>query len=383
MWFPWPRPRWPVAARPILRAVLVIGLATVLTGLPGGLSHEVPVEPTVEETPACEPRFEYDMRCWWFDSLLDLAERADRALGAEPEWREVSHEWGHDLHRIARAVMIQFVDLGMVRPERSSVLATGTSPSARWPESISWENYAGDASRVIGRYYTVEKRVSLNRRYLDDAGWRNRSYLAPLVHELIHAQGYTDEMVTESLTLVTLASLGNLNSPGFRRTALEQLRNDALWSAYNIATRHGNMLPTLWEYDCQNYRYGYECPPVEPPNERMLAQLNDVRRLLLTDAELRYSDARIRWWERHDIETLLSLYVSKPLAFALQAGCSEPALMPDNENWKRVVEGESFKQAVLADDLAYLLDEIGWRCPSFWTGRPESAVGIEGSAEAR
>jgi hypothetical protein len=327
-----------------------IGLLSLLLVL-RLVTESIPL-PSAPPAPDCQPENPWDQRCAWFDSLLEIAVASDRAADAEPAWADIRPTYGDDLERLTTIILNGIQDYGFVAPHR--------------PKSVTFEDYGADASLVAGRYYENEDRVTLNDRYLSDPVWERRSFLKVLTHELIHAQGYRGEVQTEAIALQVVAALGNAGEPGFRRVAIEDIRNDALWSAYDIAFHHAyfvaddNMKPA-----CTTGldEHGYTCEPVGPPNEAMLSRLDKVRQAVYDPQELRYSDYRVRWWEKREIGLLMSNYVIPPLAFTLQAYCRTPHALP--ATWQPALNGSSANVSLPADEGDSLLADIGWRCPTW------------------
>lgn len=310
--------------------------------------------PSTALAPDCRPENPWDERCAWFDSLLELAVRADHAVDAEPAWTDTRPMYADDLGRVTTIILNGLQDYGFVTPHR--------------PKSVTFEDYGADASMIAGRYYESEDRVSLNDRYLSDPVWERRGFLKVLTHELIHAQGYRGEVQTETIAIQVVAALGNEGEPGFRRATLEEIRNDALWSAYAIAAHHAyfvaddNIRPA-----CTTGldEHGYTCAPVGPPNEAMLSRLDQVRQAVFDPQELRYSDYRVRWWEKREIGLLMSNYVIPPLAFTLQAYCGSPHELPSTAGWQPEVNGTHVIASLPADEADFLLADIGWHCPTW------------------
>jgi len=322
--------------------------------------------PYAEAAPArdCWPETAWDERCQWFDALLELAQAADTAADAEPAWTQERPVYGDDLDRLATIVLNGIADYGLTDPAAAD--ATG---GPHRPKSVTFEDFAYEASKVAGRYYETEDRIGLNSRYLADPVWQRRGYLKVLTHELIHAQGYRGEVQTEAIALQVVAALGNEGEPGFRRALLEELRNDALWSAYAIAAHHtyfvadDDVRPAC---DTGIDVHGYTCIPVAPPNEAMLDRLNVVRQRVFDPVELSYSDYKIRWWERHEFSLLVNNYVMPPLAFTLTAYCRSPHTLPDSPSWQRTIDGQPVPATLPADEGNYVLASTGWQCPSWW-----------------
>jgi hypothetical protein len=306
--------------------------------------------------PDCLPENSWDQRCEWFDSLLDLAVATDPLADAEPTWTDVRPTYGDDLGQLTTIILNGLQDYGFAAPHR--------------PVSVSFADYGDQSSKVAGRYYEDEDRITLNNRYLSDPVWQRRGYLKVLTHELIHAQGYQGEVQTEAIALQVVAGLGNQGEPGFRRAALEELRNDALWSAYDIAVHHAYFVadddvrpPCTSGLD----DHGYTCDPQDPPNEAMHARLDAVRQQVLDPIELRYSDYRARWWEDHEIDLLMSSYVMPPLAFTLNAYCQAPHQLPSGGLWQPIAKagGNQTTPPLPTDEADYLLTNTGWRCPTW------------------
>jgi hypothetical protein len=317
-------------------------LAALALAVAGSQPAAPPTPP--EPEPVCVPETEWDRRCAWFDAFLELASLADAELELEPDWSTARSAYGDDLELLTWIIAPRLVDEGVADRAR-------TSP-------VSWHDFAGE-SGVVGRYYINLDRIQLSLRYLRDPAWSSSSYLSTLTHELVHAHGYRNEMVAEAITLETLAHLGNLGEPGFRRAALDLLRRKALLAAYHIAAFGAHMDPGVHPTTgCRRYVPG-EC--VEPvPNEAMLARWRAVRRQVYTSAELRHADARLRWWLRNDTLLLLEKYVSRPMSIALATACAAGQAKHDVPREGAPEEGTT--RTIYFDDTAYLLAELGWRC---------------------
>jgi hypothetical protein len=318
-------------------ALLLVALSLSLGG------SQPPIAPAAPAAD-CVPRDEWDTRCAWFDALLDLAARADAELEHEAGWPAVRAAYGDDLELLAWIIAPRLVDEGIADEARVT--------------TIAWHDFADEGS-VVGRYHVDEDRIEMSSRYTDDPAWLEHSYLATLTHEIVHAHGYHDEMVTEALTIEALADLGNLGEPGFRRAALDLLRRKALLAAFYIAAHGGTMNGSVFGTPpCRPWVDG-DCDE-PPPVEAMVARWRAARRQAFTPAELRHADARLRWWERRGPARLLRSYVSRPLAMALEAACRPGQLQ--SRVPRPGVPDEGTQRAIVFDDTAYLLAELGWRC---------------------
>ena len=339
---------------PRRRAAGLIGLLGLLLAL--RLAVLSGPTPSTSPMPDCHPEHQWDQRCEWFDSLLALGQHADREADAEPSWLDVRPIYSDDLDKLTTIILTGLRDYGFANPHR--------------PVSVKFEDYGADATQVAGRYYETEDRVTLNIRYITDPVWERRGYLKVLTHELIHAQGYTSEVQTETIALQIVAALGNQGEPGFRRAVLEEIRNDALWSAYDIAVHHAyfvaddNVRPPC-ETGLDDH--GYTCMPEGPPNLAMQARLDAVRRQVFDPIELRYSDYKVRWWEQRQIVLLMDAYVMPPLAYTLQAYCRTPHALPNSASWLPTVKGVAVATSLPTDEGDYLLADTGWSCPPMWS----------------
>lgn len=107
---------------------------------------------------------------------------------------------------------------------------------AHLPKTIEFEKYDPRERYRLGGYYIFDAdRVSLNEEYLEGGAWDERTFLATLVHELVHSTGHFNESQTEFLAHVVLARMAQDGDMEAAWALAISMRGDALGMAYLMA----------------------------------------------------------------------------------------------------------------------------------------------------
>lgn len=321
-----------------MKRKLVLILVTVLVALLAGVSS---------------PRPE---RLVMFDRLLVLAVSADAAYDAlDPEWTAEPQTWA-EVRELVEEIVYQIAE-------------EGASDQLVLPTDLRFIDYGpGRRSAVAGTYYPSIGSIALNKRFLTPA-WGDHSWLAVLIHELVHAQGYIVgdssalESQTEIIATEVTAAMANLNYPGAQAEVLDGLRRDALAVAYFIARFGG-------EPDHSTYSEGQWTGQA---NAALLDRLSQVRAQVFSPTELARVEKRLRWWDERPDEYagVLSRYYSKVVTMLLDAACGT-GVMAEGFMQRRFqprpgggylieMSGDYEMPPLLVDDLAYILrKELGF-----------------------
>jgi len=285
-----------------------------------------------------------------FDKLLELAVAADVAYDLEEEWAPKSQA---ELHNFIIAVLYQFAEEGFIG-------------DPHYPTGLASLEYGAYRSSIAGTYSPAEDVVGLNIRYFTDPSWMSQDWLATLIHELVHAQGFMNEAQTETLTQETIASMANLGYPGLRRVLLDNLRRDALAAAYYIAYYGGEFSSTTAGAGGVFSRCA-GCGDDWNTNQAQVDKWATARASVFTSEELRRADARLRYWQTgeraNNYPYVLDAYVVRPMAGTTEAACREGNLL--GEQYVRVIRRLAETRAVgpyRMDDFAYVLKDLGWTC---------------------
>jgi len=285
-----------------------------------------------------------------FDKLLELAVAADVAYDLEEEWAPKTQA---ELHNFIIAVLYQFAEEGFIG-------------DPHYPTGLRSMEYGVYRSSISGTYSPTEDVVGLNIRYFTDPSWMLQDWLATLIHELVHAQGFMNEAQTETLAQETIASMANLGFPGMRKVLLDNIRRDAIGAAYYIA-RYGGTFSSNTSEAGGLFTRCIGCPSKWNTDEAKMAQLQVVRESVYTPEELRRSDARLRYWNTGDrgnnYPYVLDAYVVRPMAGVTEAACREGNLL--GEQYVRIIRRLNEGRPVgpyKMDDFAYVLRDLGWSC---------------------
>lgn len=289
----------------------------------------------------------------WFAKYISLAYKADAAFDLiDEDWDEVSPKSWTEMQAQVKEIVYQIQE-------------EGASEQLISPTSMSFRDFGPGRRTAVAAYYRQDTgEIVLNERYIYPGAFG--SWLATLVHELVHAQGYfvgessTLEAQTEITATEVLAALANLGYPGARADLLDGLRRDALKAAFYIA-----------QFDGAPIHSTYDAPPVAgKPDARMLAAVDEANRAIFTPTELARVDHRTRWWMESSDEYIgvLARYVVKTATIEIDAACSASEIVSENFQrfWLQVITNDRGvvwtywnKQPRLVklhmDDLAYVL----------------------------
>jgi hypothetical protein len=283
-----------------------------------------------------------------FDKLLALAAAADAAFDAEVDWKPSTQA---EVHNFVVAVLYQFAEEGFLG-------------DPHYPAGLGSFEYGIARSAIAGTYDPGLDIVGLNVRFFTDEAWMQQNWMDVLVHELVHAQGFHNEAQTETLAQETVAAMANLGFPGMRRVLLDNIRRDALGAAYYIA-RYGGEFSSNTAGAGGIFTRCITCGDDWDTDAALMAKWQVARESMYTSAELRRSDARLRYWNTGErafsYPYVLDAYVVRPMASTTEAACSEGTLL--GEKYVRIVRTISREVGPFRlDDFAYVLRELGWEC---------------------
>ena len=274
--------------------------------------------------------------------LLRLADLADALFDAQAPWPAEASRLP-ELPTLVEHVAAQIREEG---------LGSGHIPAA-----VAIDGDFGPLrSLESGRYYVSTDSIVLNRRFLSDPSWSDSPWLGTLVHEMLHAEGYTKEAQVQLLTMEILASLANDGYPGAMHEVTDRLRRHALLSAWwLIAYGHDGLPATVRPVDLFAY-----CRLRCPATSDDVGPVEEARRRIFDPVELRRVYARERFWlsdSGRDYDLVLRGYVASTLGALLEGSCRE---VPVGRLARR---GAPPPLKPRLDDTAAILAEIGWCQP--------------------
>lgn len=271
--------------------------------------------------------------------LLRLTLLADALFDEQPTWREDAGRLpGLPLlvEHIAAYIEDEGYGSGHVP---ASVTMDGDFGPSRWLEA--------------GRYYPVTDRIELNERFLTDPSWADRPWLGVLVHEMLHAEGYSVEAQVQLITTEILARMANDGYPGALLELTDRLRRHALLSAWWLDAYEHDALPSSLAVSNTFPFCRMGCTQVSGDVEAV----DNVRRSIFDAAELRAALARERFWltrSQRDYDLVLGSYIVEPLSVLLSAACGEghEFRLVRDDGWPPLFPS--------VDDTRAILQEIGW-----------------------
>jgi hypothetical protein len=149
-----------------------------------------------------------------------------------------------------------------------------------------------------------------------------------------------------------------------RKVLLDNIRRDALGAAYFMVYYGGSFLSSSAGAGGL-FSLCILCEDTFEVDAAQVSKLQAAREVIYTPAELRRSDARIRYWNTgmraRTYPAVLDAYVVRPLASMTEAACSEGTLL--GEKYIRIVRTKANSVGpFVVNDFAYALREMGWSC---------------------